>query len=72
VLKKYKAVKGKKIQQFLLDEAGLSLSISQKLLSKNRVFNDQGNTLKNGQILKGDYVQVAVFERPYKGLKATI
>lgn len=69
MLKKYKAVKGKKIQQFLLDEAGLSLSISQKLLSKNRVFNDQGNTLKNGQILKGDYVQVAVFEGHTRGLK---
>jgi len=69
VLKKYKAVKGKKIQQFLLDEAGLSLSVSQKLLSKNRVFNDQGNTLKNGQILKGKYVQVAVFEGHTRGLK---
>ncbi len=69
MLKKYKAVKGKKIQQFLLDEAGLSLSVSQKLLSKNRVFNDQGNTLKNGQILKGKYVQVAVFEGHTRGLK---
>jgi len=69
VLKKYKAVKGKKIQQFLLDEAGLSLSVSQKLLSKNRVFDDQGNVFKNGQILKGDYAQVAVFEGHTRGLK---
>ena len=69
MLKKYKAVKGKKIQQFLLDEAGLSLSVSQKLLSKNRVFDDQGNVFKNGQILKGDYAQVAVFEGHTRGLK---
>jgi len=62
VFKKYNAVKGKKIQQFLLDEAGLSSSVSQKLLSKNRVFDDQGHTIKNGQILKGEYIQVAVFE----------
>ena len=69
VLKKYNAVKGKKIQSFLLDEAGLSSSASQKLLSKNRVFNDQGNTLKNGQILKGEYIEVAVFEGHTRGLK---
>ncbi len=33
------------------------------------MFNDQGNTLKNGQILKGKYVQVAVFEGHTRGLK---
>jgi 23S rRNA pseudouridine1911/1915/1917 synthase len=69
VFKKYNAVKGKKIQQFLLDEARLSSSVSQKLLSKNRVFDDQGHTLKNGQILKGQYIQVAVFEGHTRGLK---
>ena len=69
MLKKYKAVKGKKIQQFLLDEAGLSLSVSQKLLSKKRVFDDQQNPLKNGQIVTGEYIQVAVFEGHTRGLK---
>ena len=46
VFKKYNAIKGKKIQQFLLDEAGLSSPVSQKLLAKNRVFDNQGNILK--------------------------
>ena len=69
VLKKFNAAKGKKIQHFLVDEAGLSSSISQKLLSKNRVFDDQGNALKNGQILKGKYIEVAVFEGHTRGLK---
>ncbi|HBA25488.1 MAG TPA: RNA pseudouridine synthase, partial [Gammaproteobacteria bacterium] len=54
LFKKYNTVKGKKVQQFLLDEAKLSSPVSQKLLSKNRVFDDQGNILKNGQILKGE------------------
>ena len=31
ILKEYPATKGKKIQQFLLDEVALSLSLSQKL-----------------------------------------
>jgi 23S rRNA pseudouridine1911/1915/1917 synthase len=69
LFKKYNAVKGKKIQQFLLDEAKLSLPVSQKLLSKNRVFDDQGNILKNGQILQCEYVQVAVFEGHTRGLR---
>jgi len=69
VFKKYNTVKGKKIQQFLLDEAGLSSSVSQKLLAKNRVFDDQGNVLKNGQTLQCKYIQVAVFEGHTRGLK---
>jgi len=69
VLKKFNVVKGKKIQHFLVDEAGLSSSMSQKLLSKNRVFDEQGNILKNGQILKGKYIEVAVFEGHTRGLK---
>lgn len=69
VLKKFNAVKGKKIQSFLLDEAGLSSSMAQKLLSKNRVFDGQGNILKNGQILTAEYVEVAVFEGHTRGLK---
>lgn len=68
VLKKFNAVKGKKVQQFLLDEAGLSSSVSQKLLAKNRVFDSQGNTLNNGQTLDCEYIQVAVFEGHTRGL----
>jgi len=69
LLKKFNAIKGQKIQLFLLKEAELSLSLSQKLLSKNRVFDDQGNILKNGQTLQCEYVQVAVFEGHTRGLK---
>ncbi len=69
VLKKYQAIQGRKIQQFLLDEAGLSAPVSQKLLSKKRVFDEHHNPLKNGQILNGDYVQVAIFEGHTRGLK---
>ncbi len=69
VLKKYQSVKGKKIQLFLLNEVGLTLSVSQKLLAKKRVFDDQGNILQNGQTLKCEYVQVALFEGHTRGLK---
>lgn len=69
ILKKYSAIPGEKIQVFLMNEAGLSLSKSQKLMSKNRVFDDQNNCLKSGDILNCEYVQVAVFEGHTRGLK---
>lgn len=69
VLKKYKATQGKKIQLFLLNEVGMTLSMSQKLLAKKRVFDDKGKILQNGQTLNCEYIQVAVFEGHTRGLK---
>lgn len=70
VLKRFQATSGKKIQHFLLEESDLSPSLSQRLLAKNRVFDDKGNTLKSGQIIKGEYIEVAIFEGVTRGLKA--
>lgn len=69
ILKKYPSVKGKKIQLFLLNEVGLSMSTSQKLLSKGRVFDENSNRYQNGQTLKGEFVQVALFVGETRGLK---
>ncbi len=69
VLKKYKSVSGKKIQTFLLENVKLSLSKAQKLIAKNRVFNDQGEAFVNGDFVTGGFVQVAVFEGHTRGLK---
>jgi 23S rRNA pseudouridine1911/1915/1917 synthase len=69
VLKKYSTIKGKKVQLFLLNEVGLTMSVSQKLLSRGRVFDENGNRLQNGQTLKGEFISVAVFEGITKGLK---
>lgn len=69
VLKKYQVIPGEKIQHFLVNEAGMTMSLSQKLLSKNRVFDDHNQILKNGQKISGKFVQVAVFEGSTRGLK---
>jgi 23S rRNA pseudouridine1911/1915/1917 synthase len=69
VLKKFPAVQGKKIQLFLMNDVGLSLSQSQKLLAKKRVFDDKGNMFQNGQTLNCEFVQVALFEGQTRGLK---
>ncbi|WP_428087461.1 RluA family pseudouridine synthase [Candidatus Thioglobus sp.] len=70
VLKKFKAIQGQKIQHFLINEAKLPAPLAQKLLSKNRVFDDRHQPLKNGQIVDGEFIQVAVFEGHTRGLKA--
>lgn len=69
ILKEVPAVKGKKIQQFLIDDAGFAPSFSQKMLAKCRVFDEDDRVLQNGQILKCDFVKVAVFEGQTRGLK---
>lgn len=68
VLKKFPSIKGKKIQLFLLNEVGLTMSVSQKLLAKGRVFDENGTRLQNGQTLKGEFVSVAIFEGQTRGL----
>jgi len=69
VLKKFKAVEGKKIQQFLIDDAKLNISSSQKMLAKGRVFDENNKVLQNGQKVKGEFIQVAMFVGSTRGLK---
>jgi len=59
----------KKIQQFLIDDAKLNISNSQKLLAKGRVFDENHKVLQNGQKVKGEFIQVALFEGHTRGLK---
>ena len=70
VLKKFQILdENKKIQQFLIDDAKLNISISQKMLAKGRVFDDKNRVLQNGQKVKGDFIHVAMFEGQTRGLK---
>jgi 23S rRNA pseudouridine1911/1915/1917 synthase len=69
VLKRFPIKESKKIQDFLLYDAKLDRSISQRMLAKGRVFDENQNVLQNGQKVKGDYIQVAMFEGQTRGLK---
>ena len=70
MLKKFfiKNESGKKIQQFLIDNTQLNISTSQKMISKGRVFDENGKILQNGQKVKGEFIQVALFEGHTRGL----
>jgi len=71
ILKKFyvKDEIGKKIQQFLIDNTSVNISNSQKLLAKGRVFDENNKVLQNGQKVKGEFIQVALFEGYTRGLK---
>jgi len=69
ILKKFPSIQGKKIQQFLIDDAGLSISQSQKYIAKSRVFDANNKVLQNGERIKTEFVQVAMFEGITRGLK---
>lgn len=71
VLKKFyiNDEQNKKIQQFLIDNTPLNISNSQKLLAKGRVFDENNKILQNGQKVKGEFIQIAMFEGQTRGLK---
>lgn len=69
ILKKYKAVKGKKIQLLLLQELGLSASFSQRMMSRHRIFDEHQVSYKNSQLVRGDYIYIAEFEGHTRGLQ---
>ncbi len=69
ILKEFQAIEGHKIQHFLQNEVGLSVSQSQKLLAKGRIFDENHNKLQNGQLIKCKSIHVALFEGHTRGLK---
>lgn len=71
-LKKHKAIVGKKIQIFLIQELGLDPKIGQRLTSKGRIFDENMNTINTGDTIPTEYIYIAVFEGVSRGLKPLI
>ena len=69
ILKKFKTIKGKKIQQFLINEVGVSSSFAQKLIAKGRVFGQNKRQIKTNEFLTCDFIEISIFEGQTKGLK---
>lgn len=68
-LKKYKAIKDKKIQLFLIKDLGLDPKLGQRLTSKGRIFDENMNTINTGDIIPTEHIFIAVFEGQTRGLK---
>ena len=68
-LKKFKAIKDKKIQFFLEDDLGYSPKIAQKLIGKGRVFRSDMSAFNPSEIIDCDEISIGVFEGISRGLK---
>lgn len=68
-LKKYEAIKGKKIQLFLIQNLKIEPKIGQRLVSKGRVFDEDMNTINASDEIPTSYIFIAVFEGKTRGLK---
>jgi len=68
MLKQFDVIKGKKVEDFLVEVAKLSESLALKLLQKGRIIDDKKRRLQKGQALKSGYIEVSVFEPITKGL----
>ncbi|MCG3676359.1 RluA family pseudouridine synthase [Aliarcobacter butzleri] len=68
-LRKYDAIKGKKIQLFLIQNLKFDPKIGQRLTSKGRIFDENMNQINAGDEIPTEHIFIAVFEGQTKGLK---
>ena len=68
-LKKYTAIKGKKIQMFLMKDLNFTPKNAQRITSKGRVFDENMNTINASDTIPTDTIFIASFEGISRGLK---
>lgn len=69
ILKKFDVKEKKLIDNFLVEDAKLSLKLSQSLLNKGKVLDNKNKRLQKNQTVKSGFIQVNIYEPISKGLK---
>ncbi len=69
ILKKYQAIKDKKLSLFLLQNLKIDHRLAQRIASKGRIFDEEMNTIAPSDNIPTDYIYMAVFEGITRGLK---
>ena len=69
ILKKYQAIKDKKLSLFLLQNLKIDHKLAQRIASKGRIFDEEMNTIAPSDNIPTDYIYMAVFEGITRGLK---
>lgn len=69
ILKKFDVKEKKLIDDFLVEDAKLSIKLSQSLLAKGKVLNQDNKRLQKNQTVKSGFVLVNIFQASTKGLK---
>jgi 23S rRNA pseudouridine1911/1915/1917 synthase len=72
ILKKYQAIKDKKLSLFLLQNLKIDHKLAQRIASKGRIFDEEMNPIAPNDTIPTDYIYMAVFEGISRGLKPLI
>lgn len=68
IKKKFKTIKGKKIEEFL-ETLNIDLKLCLSLLEKGKITDENNKRLQKNQIIKSDFIYIVIFEPFTKGLK---
>ena len=69
IKKEFKTIKGKKIEDFLIQDIPLDSKLLLTLLEKGKISDENNKRLQKNQIIKSDFIYIVIFEAQTKGLK---
>ena len=69
IKKEFKTIKGKKIEDFLLEDISIDSKLSLNLLEKGKITDENNKRLQKNQIIKSNFIYIVIFEPITKGLK---
>ena len=69
ILKKFKTIKGKKIEDFLENDVKINKILALKLLTKGKITDQNDKRLQKSQTLKDGFIKITLFEAITKNLK---
>ena len=69
VKKQFSSIKGKKIEEFLINDLTFKDEFLLKLLKEGKVFDDNNKIIKQKQNIKSENIFITIFEASSRGLK---
>jgi 23S rRNA pseudouridine1911/1915/1917 synthase len=69
IKKEFKTIKGKKIEEFLLQDIPIDSKLLLTLLEKGKISDENNKRLQKNQIIKSDFIYIVIFEPQTKDLK---
>ena len=69
IKKEFKTIKGKKIEDFLLEDISIDSKLTLNHLEKGKITDENNKRLQKNQIIKSNFIYIVIFEPITKGLK---
>ena len=69
IKKEFETIKGKKIEDFLIEDISIDSKLTLNLLEKGKITDENNKRLQKNQIIKSNFIYIVIFEPITKGLK---